>query len=400
MILITTIATKMNNKRALPPKGNRKDTSTPISKKSDTKKTPTKTFPNQTEIIMEEINHFGHDTWCAAGKKCRNSLRAANSDIKCMRCEQHVHDTCIESILIEGQSTTFCLSCTKEIYSDPNHPNNSFMEAKQEDSMTELIDSTNNISTIEECPESAERYGYGSDLWCGARKMCKNSNLKAEKEIRFKCLHCHYYTHPECFGTVKIENRVRSFCVWCVELVELEIELEGKRNEDNTDNMEEEITFTSSNPNPKTKGPNSNCPDTQLNESQQPSQDSIDGKDLQDTNLTTTEFQQMINELKNSDFLTINTRDGSVQALAIIANLNIDTKWLHYGNTLQYLKIHQDWFKRQEGTMFKLTHSNLKILGKIINSKIPSRQKTTKKQLKQTQQHLIDTFTNATTEEL
>jgi hypothetical protein len=57
---------------------------------------------------MEE---FGEISWCAAEKKCKNTLKAATRDITCSKCGNNVHNDCCETVEKHYTIHIYCFTC-------------------------------------------------------------------------------------------------------------------------------------------------------------------------------------------------------------------------------------------------------------------------------------------------
>jgi hypothetical protein len=62
-----------------------------LNKKSDRKDTPDKYYEEEIGRPKVKIIEFQDLSWCAARDKCKNSLQAATTEVKCIVCTNNVH---------------------------------------------------------------------------------------------------------------------------------------------------------------------------------------------------------------------------------------------------------------------------------------------------------------------
>jgi hypothetical protein len=92
---------KTYNKRSITSDGTPSKIGVINTKKSDRKDTANKTSWEKIEEGKVEMQEFHQLAWCAARDKCKNSLRAAATDVKCSGCTHDVHEEFCEKEIIE-----------------------------------------------------------------------------------------------------------------------------------------------------------------------------------------------------------------------------------------------------------------------------------------------------------
>jgi hypothetical protein len=87
-------------------------TSKPVlQKKTDSKGTPNKTGFNVIGRVQEEMEEYGESLWCAAENLCKNTLKAATSELVCNGCNHNIHNDCCKYGQNNNSIYILCLKC-------------------------------------------------------------------------------------------------------------------------------------------------------------------------------------------------------------------------------------------------------------------------------------------------